>query len=174
MGARPLLGHFLCMRGVFMDVCADLVEEFSASLTELQDVLLVKVPQNDPFYASLVQDARLFSFVRTSQVLRSVIRSLQDEEHEEFYNGDTESAIYSLCLLDMLTEDQAETLLRQVALEEFFLLDQPWLDSEEDLRTFESGLHELPLFFRTMNQFLDRISTDCTLRARDEVLDECH
>jgi hypothetical protein len=157
-----------------VEVYADLVEDLSRSLAQLHDVLSVKVSKEEPLYASLVQDAQIFSFVRTSQVLRLLMQSIRAEDDEEFYKSDIESVIFSLCLNEVITEEQAEKLLHQLDIEEFFLLDGTWLDSEQDRRTFEGGINELTSFFQTMNRFLDTVSREFMLREREETSHECH
>lgn len=157
-----------------MIIDADLVEDFSQSLTELHEVLYVRIREKDTLHKALVHDARIFSFLRASQVLRSLIVSIHRENSEQYYRADIESMVFSLCMLEIIDEDQAEHLLRQFDLADFYVLDRAWLDSEEDRRMYEGGLHELPSYWRTMSQLFDTISREYTLLKRNEKPHEGH
>ncbi len=157
-----------------MIVYADLVEDFSQSLSEFQDVLSVKIPKNDTFYSVLVQDAQLFSFVRSSQVVRSLLMTIHKENDFEFFPAGTESALASLCMKEIIEEDDADQLLELLDVAEFFALDHAWLETEEDRRQFDGGICELPLYYRTLNHLLHDVSTKCDLIERQEETYEGH
>ena len=157
-----------------MVVYADIVEDFGRSLSEFHDALAVKVTGGDPIYTGLVQDARIFAFLRASEVLKRLVIGLHKENSEQYYRVDIESAVFSLCMLDMLDEDTCEKLLKQFELADFFALDRAWLDSHEDQRVFEGGICELTSYCRSMNILLQNVSSQCELIDRQETSNEGH
>lgn len=155
-------------------IYSDLLEDFSRSLSEFHDTLAIKIQSKDPLRVSLVQDARIFTFLRASQVLKTLVWSLHKENSENYYKTDIESALFSLYMFDMLDEDVIEKLHKQFDLADFFAMDRAWLDSQEDRRIFEGGLCELNSYCRSMNILLHYISTQCELITRPEQTHEVH
>ncbi len=146
-----------------MVVRSDIVEDFSQSLYELNDMLSISLHQRDPIYRGMVEDAQLFSFVRTSEVFRKLLKHIYDENCEDHHAVTPETALVSLCGLGLIDDEQTETLLCQLDLAEFFALDKNWLETEEDRRLFDGGIHELPIYCKAMTRLLDEVSEQCTL-----------
>jgi len=155
-------------------VHGDLVEDFSKSLSELNDVLSVNLHQKDPIFRAIVKDAQIFSFIRTSEVLKNLIQDIHSENSEGDSQEDIESAVLTLCMLDIIDEDQAQRLLNQLELADFFVLDRSWLESDKDRRFFDGGIQEIPSYHEVMSSMLNSISSRGTLIDYEENDDEGH
>lgn len=157
-----------------MVVHGDLVEDFSQSLSELNDVLSANLHQKDPVYRAIVRDAQLFSFVRTSEVVRKLIRDIHSENSEGEVAQDIETGVVTLCMLDILEDEEANSLLNHLELAEIVTLDRSWLESDEDRRVFDGGIQEIASFYATMCNLLDEISSRGTLIEYEENNDLSH
>lgn len=157
-----------------MVVHGDLIEDLSRSLSELNDVLSVNLHQKDPIFRAIVRDAQLFSFVRTAEVLRHVIDDIHTENSEGSVVHDNEAGILTLCMLDVIDDEQAQSLLQQLELAEFLALDRSWLESAEDLRTFDRGIQEIAQYHKCMSNLLDEVSSHCTFIEYEENNDQGH
>ncbi len=157
-----------------MVVHGDVIEDLCKSLFELNDVLSVNVLQKDPIYRALVRDAQIFSFVRTSDVLRNLIGDIHTQNAEDEMPRDIETGVITLCMLDIIDDEQAHSLLNQLELAEFLTLDRNWLESDEDRRIFDGGIQEISLHYRNMSSLLHEVSSQCTLLDYEEKNDEGH
>ena len=157
-----------------MVVRIDLVEDFSRSLSELNDMLLVSVDQKDFVYRGIVRDAQLFSFLRSSEVLRTFIMHMHTENCDDQYVSDTESAVVNLCMIDMIDDEQAKDILDQLDLAEFLALDRSWLDQEDDRRLFDGGIRNIFSYCKGMSRLLNEVSSQCTLIDHEEKDDQGH
>ena len=157
-----------------MVVHGDLIEDLSQSLSELNDMLSVNLHQKDPVYRAMVRDAQIFSFIRSSDVLRSLIGDIHSENCDGHMPDDVEDGIITLCMLDVIDDAQAQVLLNQLELAEFFALDRSWLESEEDRRLFDGGIHEITSYHKSMSSLLNEVSSQCTFIDYEEQDDQGH
>ena len=157
-----------------MVVHADIVEDFSRSLSELNDMLSVSVHQKDPIFNGMVKDAQIFSFLRTSEVLRSLIKNIHDENTDEAHRADMETAVVTLCMLDLIDDEKAKNFLEQFDAAEFLALDRSWLDDEGDRCLFDSGMYDITSYCNQMITLLDVVSSQCTLIESEENYERGH
>ena len=151
-----------------MVVRADLVEDFSKSLCELNDMLSVPLNQKDPVLRGVARDAQLFTFLRSSDVLRSLVRNIHAENCTDHYPVDTETAVISLCMLDLIDDEQARDILNQLDAAEFLALDRNWLDQEDDRRVFDEGVHDMSMYCNGMMRLLNDVCSECTLIEEED------
>lgn len=175
-GPQPFFGWglFIPVGDDAVVVHGDLFEDLSKSLSELNDVLSVNLHQKDPVFRAIVRDAQIFSFVRTSEVLRNLIGDIHSENAGEQLPEDLESAVITLCMLDIIDEDQAHALMNQLDLAEFLALDRSWLESDEDRRLFDGGIHEIVGYHQSMSSLLHKVSSHCTFIEYEENDDHGH
>ncbi len=157
-----------------MVVHGDLIEDLSQSLSELNDMLSVNVHQKDPIYRAMVRDAQIFSFIRSSDVLRGLIGDIHSENCDGDMPEDLETGVITLCMLDIIDDEQAHVLLNQLELAEFFALDRSWLESDEDRRLFDGGIHEIASYYKSMSSLLNEVSSQCTFIDYEEQDDQGH
>ncbi len=156
------------------------LEDFSRSLDELGSVLSMPVKHNDTVLFALVRDARIYAFVKCSEVFQDFLRSVY--EASEYYDDDhdlcdsyVEHLLAGLCLVGVLNEGQLRQFMSLFCMCAFFALDDESLfESQEQRDIFQKGVEEIPTYYYAMSDFLEELSKNCELVACDEEASDEH
>lgn len=164
-----------------MIVRADIVEDFSRSLSDLNDVVVVKADKRDTFFCAAVKDAQLFSFLRAVELLRALLGNIQSEECDDCCDDcdssgsdDTEGSVMRLLMFGIIEEAPAMKLLQLLDSAEFLVLERSWLDHEDAGLIYDSSVLDIPRYCDLMGNFLETVSTDFLLVDTQEVTNDAH
>ena len=158
-----------------MVVPTTLIDDFSRALSDLDDVLCVKVRhKNDMEYNERLCDAQIFSFLRAHEVLKALLATLCSAHEDD--QMDIKKRVALLCEHDILDEKQAKSLLHQCEMADFLaIFDKMWLYHEDELAEYEEEVEKICTYYQNMKTLLTSVGAQYTpLEQKKETVYESH